>query len=201
LRTQIDHDERIREMLDKSLGLFSEFGYDNLTFQQIADSTGVNRTSIYKYFANKRQLFGAALRQMLENVAHDFQQRLADLPEVGAGVKLETLLLEIAELLYNNYGMLRCIYDYLDDQQRQGEDVARKVRSYTVAFHLTLKQILREGVKSGEFQNVNSKAANLFYALLEALASRIAISHSVGKWEEVKDEIVLAVSLLKRPKS
>ena len=200
--TQVDHDERIREMLDKSLGLFSEFGYDNLTFQQIAASTGVNRTSIYKYFANKRQLFGAALRQMLEKVARDFRQRLAAHPEVGAGDKLEALLLETAEMVYNNCGMLRCIYDYLDDQQLQGEDVARKVRSYTAVFFLTLKRLIREGVKSGEFRPVNClTAANLLYAQLEALASRVAISNSAGKWDDVKAEFILLVSMLKREQS
>ena len=37
-------------ILDRSLQLFAEQGYQSVTFQKIADRCGLSRTILYKYF-------------------------------------------------------------------------------------------------------------------------------------------------------
>ena len=57
----IDHEARRRSIIAKSIRLFSEQGYDGVTYQKIADSCAFARTTLYKYFRNKREIFSTAI--------------------------------------------------------------------------------------------------------------------------------------------
>ena len=50
----VEHDKRKHEILEKSLEVFIEEGYEDVTFQKIADRCGITRTTLYIYFKNKR---------------------------------------------------------------------------------------------------------------------------------------------------
>ena len=50
----VEHDKRKHEILEKSLELFTREGYDDVTFQKIADACGITRTTLYIYFKNKK---------------------------------------------------------------------------------------------------------------------------------------------------
>ena len=41
----VEHDKRKREILDKALDVFIEEGYEDATFQKIADKCGISRIS------------------------------------------------------------------------------------------------------------------------------------------------------------
>ncbi len=60
----IDHDSRRRQILEDSLGLFSEEGYSGLGMRHLAKSLGVSTGTLYHYFPNKRTLFEAMLRHL-----------------------------------------------------------------------------------------------------------------------------------------
>ena len=53
----VEHDKRKHEILEKSLDVFIEEGYEDVTFQKIADRCGITRTTLYIYFKNKREIF------------------------------------------------------------------------------------------------------------------------------------------------
>ena len=52
----VEHEKRKKEILDKALDLFMENGYEDVTFQKIADKCGVTRTTLYIYFKNKKEI-------------------------------------------------------------------------------------------------------------------------------------------------
>ena len=51
----VEHEKRKKEIVDKALDLFMENGYEDVTFQKIADKCGVTRTTLYIYFKNKKE--------------------------------------------------------------------------------------------------------------------------------------------------
>ena len=53
----VEHDKRKQEILQKSLDVFIEEGYEDATFQKIADRCGITRTTLYIYFKNKHEIF------------------------------------------------------------------------------------------------------------------------------------------------
>ena len=49
----VEHEKRKKEILEKSMELFCKEGFDDVTFQKIADACGITRTTLYIYFKNK----------------------------------------------------------------------------------------------------------------------------------------------------
>ncbi|MEV4808056.1 TetR/AcrR family transcriptional regulator [Nonomuraea sp. NPDC049421] len=50
-----------REIFDATLRLVAERGYDGLTVEGVAERSGVNKTTIYRWWPSKAALLGAAL--------------------------------------------------------------------------------------------------------------------------------------------
>ena len=62
---QVDHASRKREILRKACHLFEEMGYQQVTFQQLADVCGLSRTALYKYFNTKKEILDNAINQLI----------------------------------------------------------------------------------------------------------------------------------------
>ena len=73
----VEHDKRKHEILQKSLDVFIDEGYEDATFQKIADRCGITRTTLYIYFKNKHEIFLGSIKELLS--------------------ELEVILLEIAK--------------------------------------------------------------------------------------------------------
>jgi len=48
--------------------VFIEEGYEDTTFQKIAERCGITRTILYLYFENKKQIFAESLKRFLGSV-------------------------------------------------------------------------------------------------------------------------------------
>jgi AcrR family transcriptional regulator len=64
--TRLQVDERRRQLLERSTGLFARHGYDELSMARIAREAGISKALLYHYFPSKRDLFEAALGQAAE---------------------------------------------------------------------------------------------------------------------------------------
>jgi len=56
-----DHPRRAQEIFNATLELLADKGYDGLTIEGVADRSGVNKTTIYRWWPSKAALLGAAL--------------------------------------------------------------------------------------------------------------------------------------------
>ena len=61
----VEHEKRRKEILQKSLDVFVEEGYEDVTFQKIADRCGITRTTLYIYFHNKYDIFIEIIKELL----------------------------------------------------------------------------------------------------------------------------------------
>lgn len=60
------------EIRDKAWALFAEHGYDSVSIAQIAGALGISRTTLYVYFANKRDLMSEAFDQYAARLRNHF---------------------------------------------------------------------------------------------------------------------------------
>lgn len=58
-------------ILDVSIDLFSEFGYDGVSIRQIAGEVGIRESSIYNHYANKKSILKAILDYYIEEMVSD----------------------------------------------------------------------------------------------------------------------------------
>ena len=74
----VEHDKRKQEILQKSLDVFIEEGYEDATFQKIADRCGITRTTLYIYFKNKHEIFLGSIKELLSEVEIKLKEIMSD---------------------------------------------------------------------------------------------------------------------------
>lgn len=175
----IDHEARRRDIIAKSVQLFAEQGYDGVTYQKIATSCGIARTTLYKYFHNKRQIFNYAIFE----VANLLRARMSEIldPQTSVVTRLERLLQEVLQLLFEQRVILTVILDYVLAAERSGENLERVIARHTIGLRRVLHQLVVEGMRTGELRRFNSRlTAELFYAQLEAAILRLTVSQNAN---------------------
>ena len=192
----IDHEARRRAIITKSIQLFAEHGYDGVTYQKIADSCGIARTTLYKYFRNKRQIFNYAIWEAARFSNQRFRQILN--PEDSAFARLDRLMNAVLTLLFERNVMMTVILDYLLAAQRAGTNVERNIRRHTVMFKRILHRLILDGMRNGEIRRMNTRlAVDLLYAPLEATVLRLTVSQNAD-FDELLTLIRQVLELLRR---
>src|SRR5262245_66045149 len=65
---------RSEEILEVAVGLFARHGYDQTDTQRLAETLGVGKGTLYRYFPSKRALFLAAADRVMRRL----HQRIDD---------------------------------------------------------------------------------------------------------------------------
>ena len=171
----IDHEKRKKVILKKALDVIIDEGYEDATFQKIADRCGITRTTLYIYFKNKREIFLWSIKQLTEGLENLLRLIIDDKSRT-----CKERLLDVLEVIVHgcmeNRQLFQVILAYLIQIQKTGKNPGDRVRRRIVRLRHLLSTILIEGKKSGDFKQINVKAANeMFYSLIESAIFRLAI--------------------------
>ena len=195
---QVDHAGRRREILRKSLQLFAEMGFQQVTFQQLADVCGLSRTALYKYFSTKKEILDNAISQLMQGFNDEIVETLVQEPTLDSQGKLELIVNTAVDACLKNPALLRVIIEYLIAQRRQGESVERKIKRHTIGFQYYIKSIVQDGIAQGKFKPVSPMlTADIFVCLLESAAVRIMFYDDIDKKSLVSHCNYLIQSLMK----
>jgi len=171
----IDHEKRKKVILKKALDVIIDEGYEDATFQKIADRCGITRTTLYIYFKNKREIFLWSIKQLTEGLENSLRLIIDDKSR-----SCKERLLDVLEVIVHgcmeNRQLFQVILAYLIQIQKTGKNPGDRVRRRIVRLRHLLSTILIEGKKSGDFKQINVKTANeMFYSLIESAIFRLAI--------------------------
>ena len=171
----VEHEKRRKKILEKALYVFVDEGFENTTFQKIADYCGITRTTLYTYFKNKKEIFNYSIKQLLVKAEEGIQHIRRD-TSLNSVERLTKVLLNIFGLLEENRRLLSVLLDYLLYLSKSNIDPDQRVRRRTLKLRHILVTIMIEGIKSGEFKAINMKSANDYlYPLVEAAIFRLVI--------------------------
>lgn len=196
MSTAVEHEKRKREILDKALDVFVDSGYEDTTFQKIAERCGITRTILYLYFKNKKEIFASSIKWFTEKIEAEINSVVA-MPSVGATRKLVMVGEIVVTVCERESRLLAVILDYLGHLRLSGSDPDLRVRRRTIRMRHILTAIILEGKRSGEFSaRLSVKGATeLFYALIEAAVFRIAVLGKQNAHSLVDAMTVVAESL------
>ncbi|MFO7937994.1 MAG: TetR/AcrR family transcriptional regulator [Kiritimatiellia bacterium] len=191
----IDHEARKSEIIRKSIQLFADEGYNGVTFQKIADSCGIARTTLYKYFRNKRQIFNYAIWESSNILSQIYVSILKyDQP---VEIRLKNIMDAVLDLLFKQRVMLTVILDYILAAQREGHNLQRNIAGHTIVFRRIIQRLIVEGVRKGELRPVKPRlATDLLYSLIETSILRLTISRNAD-FDELTEMIHQTVDSLK----
>jgi len=192
----VEHDKRQKKILEKALTVFEEEGFENATYQKIADKCGITRTILYLYFKNKKEIFIYSIKQFLTSIEEKLTSIRAS-NSLSCQEKLTKVLFEIFTLFEKNLKLLFVLIDYLLHISKKEVNPALRVRRRILKLQHILANIIVDGMKSGEFKKVSIKKARTYlYSFIESAVYQLAVLKS-GNLDELKEAVVFAVEQLK----
>lgn len=171
----VEHEKRKKEILEKSLELFIEEGYEDVTYQKIADRCGITRTTLYIYFKNKREIFSFSIKQLTTDVEKQLLEiiREQNLHSIECLKKVFFKIFDIAE---TNGKFFKVLQMYLMQLEKGGIDINERIKKRVIRIQHLMSTIIIRGQKKGEVKNVSVKEMNdLFYSLLESGMFRLGV--------------------------
>ena len=188
----VEHEKRRKEILQKSLDVFVEEGYEDVTFQKIADRCGITRTTLYIYFKNKHEIFLGSIKELMGSLEENILLYINN-TSISNEEALRKILSCIIDKCESSKKLFIIILGYLLQLKKSGVDTNLKVRRRVVRLKHHLSTVLIRGIQNGEFRETNVKDMNeLLYGLIEAAIFRLTILNQ-EKIEEIRETINLAI--------
>lgn len=191
MATIVEHDKRKHEILEKALDVFVDEGYEDVTFQKIADRCGITRTTLYIYFKNKREIFLFSIKQLTEGLEQSLMNILKN--KMTNEDALRKIFDFVLESCFENRKLFSVLLSYLLSLQKTGVDSGERVRRRVIRMRHLIALVLIQGIKAGEFKNQNVRDTNeILYGLIESSIFRLVIMNQKNI-NEMKDVLNLAI--------
>ena len=147
----VEHDKRKQEILQKSLDVFIEEGYEDATFQKIADRCGITRTTLYIYFKNKHEIFLGSIKELLSELEEALKKIMSD-SSLNSEATLRAVLQTLADSIEYNKKLFSVLLNYLMQLKKSGVDTNERVRRRVIRLRHLLSTILIKGIQKGELK-------------------------------------------------
>lgn len=173
-------EDRKNDIIQAASKIFSYYGYDKTTLEDIGKKVGLNKTSLYYYYKNKESIFADVLQSEIDGFLSSTMKKL----ESAEGCR-DKILTYLVELL--NYSRNAANLDGLSSENMQ--NIRPFIRSLSGDFmkkHIQyISEVLKAGVKSGVFLDCDTEkiAVNIL-----KIANAITGKNADGcDWDRVKE--------------
>lgn len=183
-------DERVRtEILQAAERVFQKWGLNKATMEDIASEAGKGKSTLYYYYESKDAIFDAVVRQEVDHLLSTARESALTGKTAKEKIKLYivTLMMEMKHFLV--------LYAIVRREIRGDQKVIQKLRRiFQDKEEAFVKDILLEGIRSGEFSFINEGELALFTKTI------IGIIHSLelhfGLESDDVDQIEIAARLI-----
>lgn len=147
--------------------VFNRLGYTGASLSAIAAELGIDRATLYYYFASKEQLFDEIIRAVIEE-NDALARRIADSP-ISPARKMRELVSALMISYATNYPLL---YIYIREDPRLVSDArsdwSDRMRELSKSIQKSFVDIIEQGYGDGTFRRVGSPkvVANLILGML-----------------------------------
>jgi len=192
----VEHDKRQKKILEKALTVFEEEGFEDATYQKIADKCGITRTILYLYFKNKKEIFIYSIKQFLTSIEEKLISIRAN-SSLSCQEKLTKVLFEVFNLFEKNLKLLFVLIDYLLHISKKEVNPGARVRRRIIKLHHILANIIVDGMRSGELKKTNVKKVRYYlHTFIETAVYQLAVLKN-DNLDELREAVVFAVEQLK----
>jgi len=192
LRAQLTVDA----MLQATEELIKEFGFEQISTNKIAKRAGISIGSLYQFFPNKEALFEAVKERMIEGIAREAIQIMAELKNVSAVVLAEALIDKVFERAREHPELVPVISQFL--LQPNGNNALVKLQESII---IVGRQLLLSNKAVIEFDDAHTTAYVLSNMCVLLLCQFYAQPQSYVTEEQFKRELLTIISARMRKKN
>jgi len=161
-----------RAVIDAAVELFENKGYIFTSMDEVAEKAGISKTTIYKLFPSKEELF----IRVVENVHRDFQEKINEI-EIGDFPSSFTRLIDVFfSVLQKRYGLIKILmvesFDapFIKENRRRFLEKIRKNRGF---YRNVLVNFLKKGKEEGYFDDSVNMMAGFITALFKGIVLEV----------------------------
>ncbi len=165
----IDYEEKRLEIASDAIEIFAKKGYYQTNLKDIAKATGMGRTSLYKYFRNKDEIYYYIVKRAYVFFEEQVDRVLAlDLPNLD---RLERLLEYLVKNLDESIVSNRFL-DFWMVIHRTDQELEDEIFRLSDQILNRVEMLLKRAKDAGEIlPSINGKAlASMLLAVVESLA-------------------------------
>ena len=171
----VEHEKRKRDILEKAFTMFLEEGYEDITYQKIADRCGITRTTLYVYFKNKKDIFFFCLKQLTSDIEKELLSIIKN-PELTASDCLKQILFKLFDIAENNQVFFKVLLNYLVQLEKSGADVNERVTRRVIRIQHLMNTVIIRGQKAGQLKHFSVKDINdQLYMIIEDAMFRLGV--------------------------
>ncbi|HXB93860.1 MAG TPA: TetR/AcrR family transcriptional regulator [Puia sp.] len=180
----------VRDIIDTARSLFKKTGFKKTTMGDIARGLGKAKSSLYYYYPSKEDIFEAVVYTEMDELLDQIRQSIRK-----ASTSKEKLII-YCRCRLEKLNQLCNLSDALKTEIAELHCVIAQLKSKFDTTHVELvREILAEGVHSGEFKKINEDNIELIAYLMVSSFRGLAVPLMVGqnrspRLEEQIDSIV-----------
>ena len=171
----VEHEKRKRDILEKAFTMFLEEGYEDITYQKIADRCGITRTTLYVYFKNKKDIFLWSIKQLTSDIEKELLSIIKN-PELTASDCLKQILFKLFDIAENNQVFFKVLLNYLVQLEKSGADVNERVTRRVIRIQHLMNTVIIRGQKADQLKHFSVKDINdQLYMIIEDAMFRLGV--------------------------
>ena len=142
--------DRQRKIIEAARRLFARYGYGGASISMIAAETGLTKAALYHHFENKEAIYRASSRSGMDQLYSEVESAVQDAGS-GAEDRLRAYMHASVKRYENNQDSWMSgsalFWGVASDKART------EILEIRDAYEAMLKQIINEGIQSGEFRD------------------------------------------------
>ncbi len=144
---RLPREQRMRDIETAARSVFSQHGFEAAPINEIAAKAGISEGSIYKFYANKRDLLHTILKSWYQQMIADYKAKLEGVE--GTRAQLHIVIWQHLKSIKDNPDLCRLFYSEVRNaQDYYATDLYQLNREYT----RVLMEILKDGISVGDIR-------------------------------------------------
>ncbi len=176
--TEEELDRRRGEVLSAAVKLIIEKGFNETSMREIAEAAGVGKSTLYDYFSSKDEILIAYVVDEVGHMTTVAKEIITE--DLSIAEKFRRVLRRHLDyMLANKQMFLRVTFE----AQRLSFESQQRIQVHRHAYQDMLCELVKEGIRKGEFRQVNPMLA--LRSMFGLLTSVAYTSRPVGSPEEM----------------
>ncbi len=172
----VDYDQRRREIAAKAVPVFAEDGFHDANLSRIAALCGFGRTTIYKYFKDKDEIFVFVLDGIFDRLEAEAEAVVGD-GSLDAVAKLSALIKAMVRDSIEDRDRMLIVLDLLLRLKRDEAAFAAGTKDRLARLKGYYERVIARGMELGEIRRGDPGAlAFVLFSLAESFVLRHSLS-------------------------
>jgi AcrR family transcriptional regulator len=142
------------KILDVAEALFARRGYAGIGLREVADASGLSKSSLFHHFRSKEQLYHEVILRVLLRIRERFEANLV--PNDSPRAQLERWLEELIDVLAEHPTVARLLLRSLFEEEDALAPEAEACEAQLASIIADAERLIRRGIECGELRRVST---------------------------------------------